>query len=149
MLEALAVTLCPGQSPFQKISQNVMGVLALPVVGQRWDLGVNCAFRAERGPSLLTMRAGHIHAQVPKLKSGVWPLLVLTLDPLPPKGLVILFCGLSFRQGRPVAVILVRGVGVPSEDTEGLSELASVPAGPQLSLHVGAHRVRPEPSSHP
>lgn len=48
-----------------------------------------------------------------------------------------------------MAVILVRGVGVPSEDTEGPSELASVPAGPQLSLHVGAHRVRPEPSSHP
>lgn len=48
-----------------------------------------------------------------------------------------------------MAVILVRGVGVPSEDTEGPSELASVPAGPQLSLRVGAHRVQPEPSSHP
>lgn len=47
---------------------------------------MNRAFRAERGPSLLIMRAGHIHAQVPKLQLGVRPLLVLTLDPLPPKG---------------------------------------------------------------
>lgn len=35
-----------------------------------------------------------------------------------------------------MAVILVRGVGVSSEDTEGPSELASVPAGPPNSASM-------------
>lgn len=41
------------------------------------------------------------------------------------------------------------GEGVPSEDTEGPSELVSVPASPQLSLHLGTYRVRYALSTHP
>lgn len=38
LLPASTVTLCPGQSPFRKISQGSWR-LALPTVGQRSDLG--------------------------------------------------------------------------------------------------------------
>lgn len=90
LLPAFTVTLCPGQSPFRKISQGSWR-LALPTVGQRSDLGGSSTFRGGKESGLRMISAVSMHVQVPKLKSVVWRLQGLTLDPLPPGGLVTPF----------------------------------------------------------
>lgn len=48
-----------------------------------------------------------------------------------------------------MTVTLVHGGGVPSENTGEPSELASVPASSQPSLHLGVYKVGSALSSHP